>query len=192
MSWSLYVTVRFRGVTFYHLGSASASPMPLPILCQPVVTSVPLQNPGWFSHMCSSNAAAHSFEYGQLPWVSGSGQRFPLLDTTPCPGKNNSLMPQSSFIVWDDSESGEAYCLDVFVVHIHCCGMWGFPPLRVFLDLCVNSRELCIMLCSVGSTGEVRAHVWESVSLLMWSQRGCLSDCVLEAVRYISWTIMAL
>ncbi|KAG7519486.1 hypothetical protein JOB18_009962 [Solea senegalensis] len=73
--------------------------------------------------------------------------------------KNNSLMPRSSFIVWDDSESGEAYCLDVFVVHIQCCGMWGFPPLPVFLALCVNSREFCVMLCSVGSMGEVYAPV---------------------------------
>lgn len=62
-------------------------------------------------------------------------------------------MPQSSYIVWDDSELGEAYCLDVFVVQVHCCGMWGFPPSWVFLDLCVNSWELCIMLSSVRSKG---------------------------------------
>lgn len=36
-------------------------------------------------------------------------------------------------------------------MQVHPYGMWGFPPSWVFLDLCVNSRELCIMLCSVGS-----------------------------------------
>lgn len=75
-------------------------------------------------------------------------------------------MPQS-YIVWGDSESGEAYCSDVFVVHIHCFGMWGFPPLWVFLVLFVNSRELCIMLCSVGSKGGVCAHVWGTVRQLI-------------------------
>lgn len=57
-------------------------------------------------------------------------------------------MPQSSYIVWDDSELGEAYCLDVFVVQVHCCGMWGFPPSWVFLDLCefmgaLHNAEQC-------------------------------------------------
>lgn len=97
-------------------------------------------------------------------------------------GKNNSGMPQSSYIVWDDSESAEAYCLVVFVVQVHCCGMWGFPPSWVFLDLCVNSRELCIMLCSVGSKGAVSTpvHMWESVCQLIWSQRECVSVCIVS------------
>lgn len=97
-------------------------------------------------------------------------------------GKNNSVMPQSSYIVWDDSESAEAYCLVVFVVQVHCCGMWGFPPSWVFLDLCVNSRELCIMLCSVGSKGAVSTpvHMWESVCQLIWLQRECVSVCVVS------------
>lgn len=86
-------------------------------------------------------------------------------------------MPQSSYIVWEDSESGAAYCLDVFVVQVHCCGMWGFPPSRVFLDLSVNSRELCIM-CSVGSKGA-------PVCLLIRSQRGCVCVYVLGHVRVI-------
>lgn len=94
-----------------------------------------------------------------LIWPAAMSQRQRSEVSTPrhnsLSGKNNSLMPQSSYIVWDDSESGEAYCLDVFVVQVHCCGMWGFPPWRVFLDLCVNSRELCIMRCSVGSKGGV-------------------------------------
>lgn len=84
-------------------------------------------------------------------------------------GKNNSLMPQSSYIVWDDSELGEAYCLDVFVVQVHRCGMWGFPPSRVFLDLCVNSRELCIMRCSVGSKGGVCTSVHMCGNLCVYS-----------------------
>ncbi len=96
-------------------------------------------------------------------------------------GKNNSLMPQSSYVVWDDSESGEAYCLDVFVVQVHCCGMWGFPPLRVFLDLCVNSCELCIMLCSVGSKGGVCATIHMCGNLCVWPQR--VSVCVFVCVR---------
>lgn len=84
-------------------------------------------------------------------------------------------MPQSSYIVWDDSESGEAYCLDVFVVQVHCCGMWGFPPSRVFLDLCVNSRELCIMLCSVGSEGGVCTPMHMCGNLPI--ERICVSMC---------------
>lgn len=42
---------------------------------------------GQFPHMCLSHAAAHSFTYGRLPWLSVGGQRFPLLDTTDHPGK---------------------------------------------------------------------------------------------------------
>lgn len=93
-------------------------------------------------------------------------------------GKNNSLMPQSSYIVWDDSESGQAYCLDVFVVQVHCCGMWGFPPSRVFLDLCVDSRELCIMLCSVGSKGGVCTPMHMCGNLCLPIERICVSMCL--------------
>lgn len=90
--------------------------------------------------------------------------------------KNNSLMLQSSYNVWDDSESGEAYCLDVFVVQVHHWRMRGFPALWVFLDLCVNSRELCIMLCSVGSKGGVGMCV--GIWIFMITERIFLYVCV--------------
>lgn len=50
--------------------------------------------------------------------------------------------------------SGERLIVsDAFVVLVRSSGMWGFPPSRVFLDFCANSREPCIMQCSVGSPG---------------------------------------
>lgn len=99
-------------------------------------------------------------------------------------GKNNSLMPQS-YIVWGDSESGDAYCSDVFVVHVHCFGMRGFPPLRVFLVLFVNSRELCIMLCSVGSKGGVCApvHMCGYLCVSSYDHKQDVCVCVLGAVQ---------
>lgn len=97
-----------------------------------------------------------------LVWPAAMSQRRRSEVSTPrhnsLSGKNNSLMPDSSYIVWDDSELGEAYCLDVFVVQVYCEGMRGFPPWRVYLDLCVKSRELCMKLHSLGS-GAWTVHV---------------------------------
>lgn len=46
--------------------------------------------------------------------------------------------------------SGERLIVsDAFVVLLRSSGMRGFPPWRVFLDLCANSREQC----SAGSPG---------------------------------------
>lgn len=139
-----------------------------------------------------------------IPWCSPFFHRWPVAMSqrrqsevsTPrhnsLSGKNNSLMPQSSYIVWDDSESGEAYCLDVFVVQVHCCGMWGFPPLRVFLDLCVNSREPCIMLCSVGSKGGVctPVHMCGNLCVCSYDHREdvcvCWEPCSIFLCKIIS------
>lgn len=162
MSWFLFITVSCsltKGVTFHHfvseLEATTHCPRPFDaftILCR----SVGLQSAGLLPRLSIRRRSPFLPRWpvamSQRQWSEVSTPRHNTLS-----GKNNSLMPQSSFIVWDDSDSGEAYCWDVFVVHIHCWGMWGFPPLRVFLDLCVNSRQLCIMLCCVGSLGEVCA-----------------------------------
>lgn len=108
------------------------------------------------SSSCLPSGGVRSFPYGQLPWLSCSGQRFPRHNSLS--GKNTPVKPRSSDIVWDDSELGQAYCLDVFVVRRNV----GISSLKgIFRSLCEFSRALHnAVRCGVPGWG----LVWESVS----------------------------
>ena len=82
---------------------------------------------------------------------------------------------------------GEAYCLDVFVVE----GPWpaecrGFPPWGVFLELCVNSREVHLggVRCEVwGGVGCARAPMCGNLSLHLYDLRARVCVCVRVRAR---------
>lgn len=133
------------------------------------------------SHLLSSHGPARSFMCGCAPWVSVHGQRFPLLDTTVHPGKNNPLMPQLC-AVWDDSESREAYCFGClcstapFLWNVGISSLAGiFRPLCEFKGALHNAVQ-----CGVLGWGRHRrARAWEFVHHpLMWPQSGCSCVCV--------------
>lgn len=162
MNWFLFIKLQFDNDLFVSFATTRTL-LPLTLSClnhpMPVYGYIcAIVSAGWFPSVfipwCSPFFHIWPAAMSQQWWSKISTPRHNSLS-----GKHNPLLPQSSYIVWDDSESEEAYCLDVFVVQVHHCRMWGFPLLRVFLDLCVNSRELCIVLCSAGLKGGVCAHV---------------------------------
>lgn len=70
-------------------------------------------------------------------------------------GKNNSLMPQPSYVVWDDSESRETHCLDVFVVQVHCSRNVGISSLVcIFRSVCEFKKAVqAAVQCGVQGWG---------------------------------------
>lgn len=105
---------------------------------------------GW--HVCFISCYGPFFHI----WPLATSQRQWSEVSTPrhnnLSGKNISLMLQS-YIVWDDSESERGLlfgCLCSAAALLWNGG--GFPPAWVFLDLCVNSRELCTVWGSEGAT----------------------------------------
>lgn len=114
---------------------------------------------------------SHSFWCGHLPWFNVHRSEVPGPRHNSLSGEKQApLMLHSSYIVSDDSDWGERYCLDdVFVVWAHPCGMWGF--LWCIYRPCVNSRAVYSMRNAV-----------QCVYVLgCMSERGCLRACLCMA-----------
>lgn len=110
-------------------------------------------------HVCFISCYSPFFHIWPVA-TSVSVQRFPLLDTTICLGKT-TLWCFSPILSGMIPSQREAYCSEAFVVWLLFCRMeGGLPSAWVFLELCVNSRELRIG-CNT------RARVWESFCILL-------------------------
>lgn len=109
-------------------------------------------------HVCFISCYSPFFHIWPLA-TSVSVQRFPLLDTTICLGKT-TLWCFSPILSRMIPSQREAYCSEAFVVWLLFCGMGGgLPSAWVFLELCVNSRELRIGCAMWGSEGATPVHV---------------------------------